>query len=108
MYAMLRHGGLQAEFMSFGEVNATWCIPRDGRTCRSLAETAGGLASSAAIDHTYSAFATASGAWVWLRARARTRARRGSSSELHLVGIAVDISDEKRNWPNAARQPTCV
>ena len=90
MYAML---GMQAQsgFISFGDVNAL-VHPAD-QDLRSLAEQ---LASSKSnvIDHMFR-LRNAKGEWVWLRARAEL-VRETSTSELHLVGIAVDISDEKR------------
>lgn len=90
MYAML---GMQArsEFMSFGEVNAL-VHPRDG----DLAKLAELVASSktSTIDHVFRLHNTRD-EWVWLRARAEL-VREGAGAELHLVGIAVDISDEKK------------
>ena len=90
MYAML---GMQArsEFMSFGEVN-TLVHPRDG----DLAKLAELVASSktSTIDHVFRLRNTRD-EWVWLRARAEL-VREGAGAELHLVGIAVDISDEKK------------
>ena len=90
MYAIL---GMQAQagFVSFGDVNAL--VHPDDQDLRSLAEQ---LAASKTntIDHTFR-LRNIGGDWVWLRARAEL-VRELSSSELHLVGIAVDISDEKR------------
>ncbi len=90
MYAML---GMQAQsgFISFGDVNAL-IHPADG----DLSCLAEGLAASQAgsIDHTFR-LRNAKGEWVWLRARAEL-VREAPSAELHLVGIAVDISDEKK------------
>ena len=90
MYAML---GMQArsEFMSFGEVNAL-VHPRDGDLSQ-LAETVAASRSNT-IDHVFR-LRNSCGAYVWLRARAEL-VREGSGSEFHLVGIAVDISDEKK------------
>ena len=90
MYAML---GMQAQsgFISFGDVNAL-VHPADG-DLRSLAENLAGSKASS-IDHTFR-LRNAKGEWVWLRARAEL-VREAPGSELHLVGIAVDISDEKR------------
>ncbi|RYB05579.1 PAS domain S-box protein [Lichenibacterium ramalinae] len=90
MYAMLDMQA-RSEFMSFGEVNAL-VHPQDGDLSR-LAETVAGSRSNA-IDHVFR-LRNSRGAWVWLRARAEL-VREGTGSELHLVGIAVDISDEKR------------
>ena len=90
MYAML---GMEArsEFMSFGEVDAL-VHPRDGDLSR-LAEMVAGSRTNT-IDHVFR-LRNARGAWVWLRARAEL-VREGADAELHLVGIAVDISNEKR------------
>ena len=90
MYAMLDMEA-RSEFMSFGEVNAL-VHPHDGDLAR-LAETVAGSRSNA-IDHVFR-LRNSRGAWVWLRARAEL-VREGAGSELHLVGIAVDISDEKK------------
>ena len=90
MYAMLE---MQARsgFISFGDVNAL-VHPAD----EDLTSVAEQLASSklTSIDHTFR-LRNARGAWVWLRARAEL-VRETPNAELHLVGIAVDISDEKR------------
>ncbi len=90
MYAMLDMP-VRAEFMSFGEVNEL-VHPRDGDLSR-LAEMVASSRSST-IDHVFR-LRNGHGAYVWLRARAEL-VREGGDSELHLVGIAVDISDEKR------------
>ncbi len=90
MYAIL---GMQAQagFVSFGEVNAL--VHPDDQDLQSLAEQLAGSKTNT-IDHTFR-LRNVGGEWVWLRARAEL-VRELSSSELHLVGIAVDISDEKR------------
>ncbi len=90
MYAMLDMEA-RSEFMSFGDINAL-VHPRDGDLSR-LAETVAASRSDA-IDHVFR-LRNHHGAWVWLRARLEL-VREGAGSELHLVGIAVDISDEKR------------
>ena len=90
MYAMLDMEA-RSEFMSFGEVNAL-VHPRDGDLSR-LAEMVAATRSNA-IDHVFR-LRNSRGAWVWLRARAEL-VREGAGSEMHLVGIAVDISDEKK------------
>ena len=90
MYAMLDMEA-QAEFLSFSEVNAL-VHPHDGDLSR-LAEIVAASRSDA-IDHVFR-LRNSHGAWVWLRARAEL-VREGPGSELHLVGIAVDISDEKK------------
>ena len=90
MYAML---GMQAQsgFISFGDVNALVHPADDDLAC--LAEL---LASAkvTSIDHVFR-LRNSSGQWIWLRARAEL-VREALSSDLHLVGIAVDISDEKQ------------
>jgi two-component system cell cycle sensor histidine kinase PleC len=90
MYELL---GMQpdAEFISFGEVNAL-VHPQDG----SLAEMAESLANAQtkAIDHVFR-IKNARGDWIWLRARAELIVSRPDRSP-HLVGIAVDITEEKR------------
>jgi two-component system cell cycle sensor histidine kinase PleC len=80
----------EAEFISFGDVNAL-VHPADG----SLATMAEILAASKtnAVDHVFR-IRNASGAWVWLRARAEIVASRTGGD--HLVGIAVDVTEEKR------------
>ncbi len=88
MYAML---GMQAssEFVSFGDVNAL-VHPQD----EDLSTVAEMLASERAhaIDHVFR-LRNMAGHWVWLRVRAELV--REAGGELYLVGIAVDISDEK-------------
>ncbi len=90
MYAML---GMQAQsgFISFGDVNAL-VHPADG-DLNCIAED---LAASktGSIDHMFR-LRNARGEWVWLRARAEL-VREPHNADLHLVGIAVDISDEKK------------
>ncbi|WP_309242820.1 PAS domain-containing sensor histidine kinase [Lichenibacterium dinghuense] len=90
MYAMLDME-VRSEFMSFGEVNGL-VHPHDGDLSR-LAEMVASSRSST-IDHVFR-LRNGRGSYVWLRARAEL-VREGAGSELHLVGIAVDISDEKR------------
>ena len=90
MYAMLDMQA-QSEFMSFGDINAL-VHPQDGDLSR-LAEIVASSRTST-IDHVFR-LRNIRGEWVWLRARAEL-VREGSGSELHLVGIAVDISDEKK------------
>ena len=90
MYAMLDMQA-QSEFMSFGDINAL-VHPQDGDLSR-LAEIVASSRTST-IDHVFR-LRNVRGEWVWLRARAEL-VREGSGSELHLVGIAVDISDEKK------------
>jgi two-component system, cell cycle sensor histidine kinase PleC len=89
MYDLL---GMKAEraFLSFGEINA--CVhPHDG----DLSQIAEMLAASHAktIDHTFR-MRHAKGHWVWLRARAEL-VRETPDAPAHLVGIAVDTSEQK-------------
>ena len=90
MYAMLDME-VVSEFMSFGEVNAL-VHPCDGDLSR-LAEMVASSRSST-IDHVFR-LRNGHGSYVWLRARAEL-VREGAGSELHLVGIAGDISHETR------------
>nr|WP_131194370.1 ATP-binding protein [Lichenihabitans psoromatis] len=89
MYAML---GMQAssEFVSFGDINAL-VHPQDD-DLSTLAELLAG-AKVNAIDHVFR-LRNVSGQWVWLRVRAEL-VRETYTGELYLVGIAVDITDEK-------------
>jgi two-component system cell cycle sensor histidine kinase PleC len=79
------------EFLSFGEVN-DMVHPEDS----DLYALAGRLASTSAasIDHDFR-IRSASGEWVWLRARAELV---GDPEDVgrHLVGIAVDITEQRR------------
>ena len=78
------------EFLSFGDVNALM-HPDDG-DLNAMAEM---LASSQtnALDHAFR-MRNAKGEWLWIRARAEIM-RQGAQANPHLVGIAVDISDQK-------------
>ena len=90
MYAML---GLTptTEVISFGEVNAL--VHPEDEDLWMLAEDLAARRREA-IDHVLR-LRHANGAWVWLRVRAELVHETGSS-ESYLVGIAVDITDEKR------------
>jgi two-component system, cell cycle sensor histidine kinase PleC len=89
MYDML---GMKPEraFLSFGEIDAL-VHPHDG----DLSHVAEMLAASRAkaIDHTFR-IRHAKGHWVWLRARAEI-VREGPNEPAHLVGIAIDTSEQK-------------
>jgi two-component system cell cycle sensor histidine kinase PleC len=78
------------EFLSFGEVNGM-IHPEDGN----LFDLAERIASSAVshLDHDFR-MRMADGGWLWLRARAEVVTEPEDGSR-HLVGIAVDISDER-------------
>jgi two-component system cell cycle sensor histidine kinase PleC len=78
------------QFLSFGDINSR-VHPHDG----DLAMMAEMLTSSQTdtIDHAFR-MRNAKGNWVWLRARAElVRDRPGETP--HLVGIAVDITEQK-------------
>lgn len=80
-----------AEFMSFGEVNAL-VHPDDS----DLFELADRLAADR-VDTVDQAFRirAANGEWVWIRTRAEL-VHDGKGREQHLIGIAVDISEQRR------------
>jgi two-component system, cell cycle sensor histidine kinase PleC len=90
LYEMLGYEP-RPEFLSFGEVDAM-LHPDDGE----LYELAGRLASSSVtlIDHEFR-IRNASGDWVWLRARAELVTDPEDGGR-HLVGIAVDITEQRR------------
>ena len=79
-----------AQFLSFGDVNAL-VHPQDG----DLTAMAEMLASSRvdSIDHAFRMKNTKDD-WIWLRARAEL-VREMANGSLHLVGIAVDITEQK-------------
>ncbi|WP_210261080.1 PAS domain-containing sensor histidine kinase [Enterovirga aerilata] len=78
------------EYLSFGEVNGM-IHPDDGN----LFELAKRIASAGVrhLDHDFR-MRTAEGGWLWLRARAEVVTDPEDGGR-HLVGIAVDISDER-------------
>ncbi|MCI0599789.1 MAG: ATP-binding protein [Beijerinckiaceae bacterium] len=78
------------QFLSFGDINAL-VHPQDG----DLAAMAEMLASSRieSIDHAFR-MQDVNGDWVWLRARAEL-VREPPAGTPHLVGIAVDITEQK-------------
>src|SRR5690606_2919536 len=79
------------EFLSFGAVNALM-HPEDG-DLYALADRLAGERLEA-IDCDFRML-NASGEWTWLRARAEI-VRDETSGMLHLVGIAVDVTEHKR------------
>ena len=89
MFAIL---GLTAkdELMTFGEVSRL-VHPDDIKLYEVAAELADAKAS--AIDHEFRMRA-ADGKWVWLRARCELVQQPGDPG-LHLIGIAVDITEQK-------------
>jgi two-component system, cell cycle sensor histidine kinase PleC len=78
------------QFLSFGDINAL-VHPQDG----DLAAMAEMLASAQidSIDHAFR-MQNAKCEWIWLRARAEL-VRELATGSLHLVGIAVDITEQK-------------
>ena len=89
MYEIL---GLTAEtrYLSFGDIHAL-IHPQDGDLAAMVEMLASGQADS--IDHAFR-MQNAQGEWVWLRARAEL-VRERSEDLPHLVGIAVDITEQK-------------
>jgi two-component system cell cycle sensor histidine kinase PleC len=89
MYEIL-HMDAGTEFMSFRDVNAL-VHPDDG----DLSDLAESLAASdsSAIDHVFR-LRNARGDWTWLRARAEI-VREAPNTTAHLIGIAVDITEQK-------------
>lgn len=90
MYALLgfvRSG----EFLSFGEVNAL-VHPDDADLYEIATLLSAGDRNDIAHDFRIK---DASGDWLWMRARAEL-VFDGSSGNRHLVGIAVDITEERR------------
>lgn len=81
----------QGEFLSFGAVNAL-IHPED----TDLYEVARALSAGeqTGLAHDFR-IKDASGAWVWLRARAELVVD-SSTGGKHMVGIAVDITEERR------------
>jgi two-component system cell cycle sensor histidine kinase PleC len=90
MYDML---GLerQAEFMSFGEVNGR--VHPEDRDLYALADQLAAERTNT-VDHAFRIL-DAKGEWVWVRARAELIHDEATQSA-HLVGIVVDISEQRR------------
>src|SRR6185312_12575448 len=90
MFAIL---GLQPDdaLMTFGEVSHL-VHPDD----INLYEVAARLADAkaASIDHEFRML-HANGKWVWLRARCELVDQPGKAQGAHLIGIAVDITEQK-------------
>jgi two-component system cell cycle sensor histidine kinase PleC len=89
MFAIL---GLEPrdDLMTFGEVSRL-VHPDDIRLYEVAAQLAD--AKTSAIDHEFRMH-HASGRWVWLRARCELVRQPGEASQ-HLIGIAVDITEQK-------------
>ena len=79
------------EPMSFGDLNAL-VHPEDADLYALAAEVAEGRAQT--VDRAFR-MRHANGDWVWLRARAEV-VRDAPGAEPHLVGIAVDITEQRR------------
>ena len=84
--------GLEAQddLLSFGDVNAL-VHPDDVRLYELATEIADATAST--VDHAFR-MRHANGHWVWLRARCEL-VRQPGEPGLHLIGIAVDITEQK-------------
>ena len=78
------------DLLSFGDVNSL-VHPEDVRLYELAAELADATAST--IDHAFR-MRHAAGHWVWLRARCEL-VRQAGEPGLHLIGIAVDITEQK-------------
>jgi two-component system cell cycle sensor histidine kinase PleC len=84
--------GLEAkdDLLSFGDISAL-VHPDDVRLYELATELADATAS--AVDHAFR-MRHANGHWVWLRARCEL-VRQPGEPGLHLIGIAVDITEQK-------------
>ncbi len=78
------------DLLSFGEVNAL--VHEDDIDLYALARQLAD-AKMASIDHAFR-MRHANGRWLWLRARCEL-ARQEGETGLHLIGIAVDITEQK-------------
>lgn len=81
----------QSEFISFGDVNRL-VHPEDGNLYALADMLAGNEATT--VDHAFRVRA-ADGEWMWLRARAEL-VRDGESRDPHLIGITIDITEQRR------------
>jgi two-component system, cell cycle sensor histidine kinase PleC len=80
----------QDDLLTFGDVNAL--VHKDDINLYQLA-TQLADATVASIDHAFR-MRHADGRWLWLRARCEL-ARQEGEAGLHLIGIAVDITEQK-------------
>jgi two-component system cell cycle sensor histidine kinase PleC len=78
------------DLLSFGDVNAL-VHPEDASLYDLAVELADATATT--IDHAFR-MRHANGHWVWLRARCEL-VRQANEPGLHLIGIAVDITEQK-------------
>jgi two-component system, cell cycle sensor histidine kinase PleC len=90
MYELLGYER-QSEFISFGDVNRL-VHPEDGNLYVLADQLAGHEATT--VDHAFRIRA-ADGEWIWLRARAEL-VRDGESRDPHLIGITIDITEQRR------------
>ncbi len=90
MYEILGHEP-EGDYLSFGDINAL-IHPEDGDLA-AMAETLA-ASKSHAVDHAFR-IRNGKGEWIWLRARAE-RVSHAAHDGPHLIGIAVDITEQKR------------
>ncbi len=90
MYEMLGYQRV-SEFLAFGEINDL--IHPDDENLYVLAQRLADHQETA-VDHSFR-IRSANGEWVWVRARAELILDQ-NENRLHLVGIAVDMSDQRR------------
>lgn len=90
MYALLGYAR-EGDFLSFGRVNAL-IHPEDTDFYEIARALSAGEETSIALDFRVR---SAEGQWLWMRARAELLNDRTTGTK-HLVGIAVDITEERR------------
>src|SRR5262245_36754650 len=90
MFAILGQKPRDA-LLSFGEVNAL-VHPEDIHLYKLAAQLAD--AKATLVDHAFR-MRHANGHWVWLRARCELVQQAGDGGGPHLIGIAVDITEQK-------------
>lgn len=78
------------EFMSFGEMNRL--VHPDDTDLYAMADMVAGNRTTT-IDHEFRIL-NAQGKWIWIKARAQLVDEAGDGP--HLVGIAVDVSEQRR------------
>jgi two-component system cell cycle sensor histidine kinase PleC len=81
----------KTDFLSFGDIRAL-LHPEDGDLADIAEQLTAGVLET--VDHAFR-MRDAGGGYVWLRARAQV-IRDAADGQPHLVGIAVDISEQKR------------
>jgi two-component system cell cycle sensor histidine kinase PleC len=90
MYALLGRARL-GEFLSVGDLTAL-IHPEDADLLEAANRIA--LTDVPAIDHVFR-IRHADGSWIWIRARGAV-VRHHGADEPHFVGIAIDITEQKR------------